>query len=36
MSKLEARAANAGLIFAACLSAFLVVTTLASSAAGLR
>jgi hypothetical protein len=36
MSKLESRAASAGMIFAACLIAFLIVTTLASSAAGLR
>ena len=36
MSKLEVRAAGAGVIFAVCLIAFLVMTTLAGSAAGLR
>lgn len=36
MSKLELRAAGAGMIFAVCLIAFLVMTTLAGSAAGLR
>jgi hypothetical protein len=36
MSKLEVRAAGAGMIFAACLIAFLVATTLAGSAAVLR
>jgi hypothetical protein len=33
MSKLESRAAGAGLVFAACLVAFLLLSTLAGSAA---
>jgi hypothetical protein len=33
MSKLESRAARAGLIFAACVMAFLLLATLAGSAA---
>jgi hypothetical protein len=36
MSKLEVRAAGAGMIFAACLIAFLVATTFAGSATALR
>lgn len=36
MSNLESRAARAGLVFAVCLVAFLIVTTLAGSAAQLR
>lgn len=36
MSKLEIRAAGAGMIFAACLLAFLLLTTLSGSAAILR
>jgi hypothetical protein len=36
MSKLESRATGAGLIFAACLIAFLIVSTLAGSASPLR
>jgi len=36
MSKLEVRAAGAGMIFAACLIAFVIVATLAGSAAQLR
>ena len=36
MSKLESRAWHAGLVFAACLIAFLIVTTLAGPAATLR
>lgn len=36
MSKLEIRAASAGMVFAACLIAFLVVTTLAGFATTLR
>ena len=33
MSKMETRAAGAGLLFAACLMAFLLLSTLAGSAA---
>jgi hypothetical protein len=36
MSKLESRATGAGLIFAACLIAFLVLATIAGSAAPLK
>jgi len=36
MSKLEVRAAGAGMIFAACLIAFVIVSTLAGTAATLR
>jgi hypothetical protein len=36
MSTLESRAWHAGLVFAACLIVFLVVTTLAGAAATLR
>jgi hypothetical protein len=36
MSKLESRATSAGLIFAACVIAFLIIATLAGSAAPLK
>lgn len=36
MSTLETRAARAGVVFAICLVAFLVLSTLAGSAATLR
>jgi hypothetical protein len=36
MSTLETRAARAGVVFAVCLVAFLILSTLAGSAATLR